>query len=143
MDPERSIRRTIALYGPLLDDRRFDEWGRLFAEDAVWAVTGSTFAGRREIVEGVSTMQPPMKGLVRHLSLAPIVEIEEPQRALAWTEFCVMARSGLDEPWDVVSVGRYCDELDQVGDLWLFRQRVGDFAPGEPPAVRFEPTPRF
>ena len=142
MDPERSIGRTIALYGPLLDDRRFDEWGGLFAEDAVWAIPGSTFAGRQEIVDGVSAMQPPTVGCVRHLSLSPIVDLDGRDHALAWTDFSVMARPGLDAAWEVAAVGRYCDELVEIGDRWVFRQRMTDLLSGAPPAGTFQARPR-
>ena len=33
-----AIRRLIAIYGQLLDSKRFREWGELFTEDAVFRV---------------------------------------------------------------------------------------------------------
>ncbi len=37
------IQRTVTLYGQLLDDLRMEDWGRLFTDDAVWAMPSFTF----------------------------------------------------------------------------------------------------
>ena len=41
-----AIRRLIALYGQLLDDRRFEAWGELFCEEAEFlSIPGSALPG--------------------------------------------------------------------------------------------------
>ncbi|MBW2495962.1 MAG: nuclear transport factor 2 family protein [Deltaproteobacteria bacterium] len=143
MDPELAISRTIALYGQLLDDRRFDDWGRLFTLDAIWAIPGVTLEGRAAIVEGVAAMEPPVTGLVRHLSFTPIVEIDAPGHALAWTDLMAMSRPERDAAWEIAAVGRYCAGLFEVDGRWLFKHRAADIDPHERPAPAFVPTPRL
>ena len=143
MDPHLSISRTIALYGPLLDDRRFEDWGRLFTEDAIWSMPGATFEGRRAIVEGVGAMEPPITGLVRHLSYTPIVEIDAPDHAFAWTDLMALSRPARDAAWEIAAAGRYCDELVRVEGSWLFKHRTADIDPDERPSPAFLHTPSF
>ena len=143
MDPQLAIGRTIALYGQLLDDRRLEEWGRLFTEDAIWSIPGVTFEGRRAIVEGVGAMEPPVTGLVKHLSFTPIVVIDTPDHTFAWTDLMAMARPARDAPWEIAAVGRYCDELVRAGDTWLFARRTADLDPDQRPKPDFQSTPHF
>ena len=143
MDPQLGIARTLALYCQLLDDQRLEEWGRLFTEDAVWAIPGTTFEGRAAIVEGVGAMEPPVTGLVKHISFTPIVEIDAPGHALAWADLMVLARAAKDAAWQVAAVGRYCDDLVEADGAWLFTVRVADLSPDARPEPAFVPSPRL
>lgn len=143
MDPELAIGRTIALYGQLLDDLRLDDWGRLFTRDAIWAIPGVTFEGREAIVEGVGAMEPAVTGLVRHLSFTPVVEIDAPRHALAWTDLMAMSRPARDAAWEIAAIGRYCDELVEIEGAWIFKHRVADIDPDERPTPAFAHTPNF
>ena len=140
---ELAISRTIALYGQLLDDRCFDEWGRLFTEDAIWAIPGVRFEGRPAIVEGVAAMEPPVTGLVRHFSFTPVVEIDTPGHAFAWTDLMAMSRPARDAAWEIAATGRYCDELVEADGTWLFKLRAADLDPDVPPMPAFSRTPRI
>ena len=136
-----AIQRTIGLYGQLLDDLRMEEWGRLFAEDAVWAMPGVRLEGRERIVRGVRKMEPDTPGLVRHLAFTPVIELDDENRARAWTDFLFLTRDSLADPWKVLLAGRYCDVLVREEGMWRFKLRVCDYDPGNRPAVEFEPSP--
>jgi hypothetical protein len=52
LEDRESIRLVIRDYGRLLDERRFDEFGQLFAEDGVY-VAGTTTRGPTAIAESL------------------------------------------------------------------------------------------
>jgi hypothetical protein len=135
------IGRTIALYGQLVDDLRFDTWGELFTDDAVLAMPGRTFEGREAIVKEVRAMESNSPGVVRRLYFTPVIEFDSSTSARAWTDFIAIGRVGDDRPWTVTTVGRYCDELVETGDRWLFARRVCDIDPINKPDVPFIPGP--
>ena len=136
------IQRTITLYGQLLDDLRMEDWGRLFTDDAVWAMPGFTFAGREEIVHGVRAMEPDTPGLAKHIAFNPVIHFERDDLALAWTDLLFLTRETAEGAWTTTIAGRYYDELVDQGGDWRFRKRVCDFLPDQPPAVPFERSPR-
>ena len=140
-EPTLGVQRTIALYGQLLDDLSMAEWGRLFTANAVWAMPGVVLRGRQAIVEGVRAMEPEQPGLVRHLAFAPVIDFAADSHARAWTDMMFMTRAAFDAPWQLILVGRYCDELVRGADGWQFSQRVADYDPANRPAVMFEPSP--
>lgn len=140
-DAVLGIQRTIGLYGQLLDDLRMAEWGRLFTDDAVWAMPGVVLTGRAEIVSGVRKMEPDVPGLVKHLAFTPIVNLESDRFARAWTDMLFMTRDSFEASWKIVLAGRYCDELVHSDAGWQFALRVADFEPGNLPAVAFERSP--
>jgi 3-phenylpropionate/cinnamic acid dioxygenase small subunit len=129
------ITRTHALYCQLLDDLRFEDWGALFTEDAEWNAPSAAFRGRAAIVEGVSAMEPKVRGWVKHLSFAPVIEVEIPTSARAWSDFVVLTRDHENGAWSAAAAGRYYDEMQKEGDRWLFRSRAVDFD------VAFNPLP--
>ena len=81
MNDHEAIRRLIALYGQLLDSRRFGDWGELFLEDGTFRVYGRTYRGRDEIEREIGGMQPPTPA--KHVVLQPVIVIHDPDRILA------------------------------------------------------------
>jgi hypothetical protein len=140
-DDERLIRRTLALYGTLLDDRRFDDWGGLFTDDAEWIIPGAAFKGRQEVVAKVGAMEPPAIGHVKHLSYPGVIEIDSPTTARAWSDLVALARNGLGA-WNIVAVGRYYDELRKEGGAWRFRRRQADIETATQPLPDLAALPR-
>ena len=128
-DLER-IRRLVALYGPLLDSGRLAEWGERFTRDAVFSLYGRSYRGREEIVREIGRMQPPPERPVKHLLLAPVVDLAGDGTALAWTDMTVFATNA-EGRIEIATMGRYHDRLVRERDLWRFRERVLVFA-GEP-----------
>jgi hypothetical protein len=136
MDSVCEIQRLIALYGQLLDDLRLEEWGELFAEDAVWSLPTVSFQGRTEIVKGVGAMEPDQPGRVKHLTFTPIIEFEHEHRAHAWTDLLALMKSERGA-WTVVAAGRYYDTLEFIAGRWRFKSRICDV---EWDGVRFDPS---
>jgi hypothetical protein len=136
-----AIQEVITLYGQLLDDLRMEEWGRLFTEDAVWAMPGFVFEGREAIIKGVRAMEPDRPGTVKHLAFSPVIRFDGKDRARAWTDLLFLTRDGFADPWTVAIAGRYCDELVRSDGGWRFSLRACDIAPDDLPAVAFERGP--
>jgi uncharacterized protein (TIGR02246 family) len=133
MDADRdAIRALLARYCHLLDDGRFDEWGRLFTEDAALSVMGGTHAGRDAIVAFISAAQgPDDRG--RHLISEPDISLEPGAgTASVATDYAFIARGA--KGLAVTSAGRYHDELVRTDDGWRFRSRQIVFVGDEPPS---------
>jgi len=136
MNDLEAIRRLIALYPQLLDAKRLEEWGGLFAEDAVFDVFGRRFAGSAEIVREIGAMQPAAP--LKHAVFAPIVELDDVDRARAWTDFATFASgpSGIS----VANFATYHDRLAKQGDHWRIAHRT-IVSPGEKPPEDVGPVP--
>jgi hypothetical protein len=135
------IGRVITLYGQLLDDHRWSEWGELFTAGATWCSAETTLVTRPAIVDGMRAMQGPRPGPVKHVSFPPVVDVESATSARAWTDFAVMVWH--DDRWRVASAGRYHDHLVVDGDRWRFARRSADIggAPDRPLPPGADATP--
>jgi hypothetical protein len=133
-----AIRRLIAIYAQLLDSRRLEEWGGLFTSDARFEVWGKTYRGRREIVAAIGGMQTGAPG--KHVCLAPVIELEGPDHARAWTD--LSAFSAGSDGIQVAAIGRYHDELVREGGRWRFARRAVVMA-GEPLPPGVVPSPAY
>ncbi len=151
-----AIRRLIALYGQLLDSKRFDEWGELFEEDAVFRVWGQTYQGREAIVREIAGIQPEAPG--KHVALQPVIDFDDADKtainttdnttddtrdkARAWTDFCALS-SG-EDGITIATIARYHDRLvrDSVTGRWRFSQRVIVMG-GEDVPDDVEPSPAY
>lgn len=131
--PTEAIVDTIARYGMLCDDGRFEEFAGLFAEDARFVVMGGVRQGRAEIAAFMAKAQPP-EARGRHLPGPSVVELGpgDPTAAgataRAWTDYVFV-----DQAQRITSVGRYHDEL-LLGDddRWRFALREIVFRGDEP-----------
>ena len=140
MDDHRAIQRLIALYAQLLDSGRLQDWGGLFAEEAEFRVSGSTFLGRSEIVREIGGMQPDTP--VKHVALPPVIDLLDAAHARSWSDLCALSTAGgTIQP---ATIGRYHDELvkDPEDGRWRFARRVlvmgGEAVPDD-----VEPTPAW
>lgn len=129
----RLIGRTLALYCQLLDDLRFADFGELFTEDAEWVIPGVTFQGRAAIVEGLTEMEPKASGWVKHLSFPPVIEIDGPAAARAWSDLVALVRDHDTGAWSIAASGRYYDRLEKSGGKWRFKSRRADIDTGQNP----------
>jgi len=125
LDDERLIRRTLALYCTLLDDRRFDDWSQVFTEDAEWIIPGTAFKGRAAIAAGVGATQPSVVGRVKHLSHPPAIEFTSFRTARAWSDVVVLSRNR-EGVWKILAAGRYYDDLEKEDGAWRLRRRQAD-----------------
>lgn len=136
MNDFEAIRRLIALYPQLLDAKRLQEWGLLFAEDAVFDVFGRTLRGRAEIVREIGAMQPAAP--LKHAVFAPIIELDDVDRARTWTDFATFA-SGTNGI-AVANFATYHDRLAKRDGRWLIAHRTIVSA-GEAPPAHSGPVP--
>ena len=128
MNPHEEIRRLVALYAFLLDDRNYPALGALLDDDCLLAVGTFRLTGASEIIASVSGMQSQDPG--RHLLGPTVVELEGPGRASAWTDMLGVV-PGPDGSQVVAGSWRYHDRVAQVGDRWVFTHRYLH-APAEP-----------
>lgn len=131
-----AIRRLMAIYAQLLDSKRIAEWGQLFTEDAVFEVWGQSWRGRAAIEAGIGGMQPELPG--KHIVLTPVVDLQGPDRALAWTDLSAFAST--KDGISIATIGRYHDELVRQGGRWRIAKRVVVMA-GESLPAGVAPSP--
>lgn len=136
MNDLEAIRRLIALYPQLLDAKRLEAWGGLFAEDAVFDVFGRRLVGRAAIVREIGAMQPAAP--LKHAVFAPIVELDAPDRARAWTDFATFAQG--DAGIAIANFATYHDALAKQGGRWRIAHRTIVSA-GENPPANVGPVP--
>jgi uncharacterized protein (TIGR02246 family) len=118
-----AVRNTVARYGHLCDDGRFEEFAELFAEDAEFVVPGRTAKGRAAIQAFMEAAQPPERR-GKHLCAAPAVDLDG-DTATAVTDFAFLAPA--EGGFAVTSAGRYHDRLVRAApggaNAWVFAER--------------------
>jgi hypothetical protein len=92
-------------------------------------------------VREIGAMQPPRDRPVKHLLLAPVVDLAGDGTALAWTDMTVYA-TGPERRIAIATMGCYHDRLVRDGARWRFRSRVLVFA-GEPLPEGVAPAPAW
>jgi uncharacterized protein (TIGR02246 family) len=121
MSDREDIRRVIALYAQLIDDKRFAEWGDLFTADARFVARGEAIEGREHIVSSISSMMAAAS--TKHLTATPVVDLVEAGHALAWTDATTFAKG--DGGIAAVTLARVYDELRRGDDgRWRISSRV-------------------
>lgn len=121
MDDDAAIRRLIALYSQLIDDKRFDEWGALFDEDAIFEARGQRWSGRAEIVTSIRALMATP--ITKHLAGIPVIDVAGDGTALAWTDLTTFI--GGESGVAIATIGRYHDRFRRGGDgRWRFTARV-------------------
>ena len=120
------IRNTLARFCQFLDDRRFEDWSRTFAEDGAFGER----AGRATILKWIQgaelATRPELKR--KHAVMNVIVNVDG-DRAQAWSDLVMFDQVG-SEPW-TIRVGRYTDDLvRQPTGEWLFAKRHLAMLPG-------------
>lgn len=136
-----AVQQLHAFYGQLVDDRRFEDLGGLFCEDAVWEAGPLRFEGRAAIVAGFEQIEPPEPGMVKHLTFAPVVE-GEGDEVRAWADAIALTVGKPGEPAVVAAAGRYHDLIRKEGGTWRFAHRVFVYAQAPlPDGLRSPPAP--
>jgi 3-phenylpropionate/cinnamic acid dioxygenase small subunit len=122
MSDAEALRRTLALYCQLLDDSRYDDWSQLFAPDGLWVLGEREFRGRPAMLAYmVQLRRERPEWRTRHLCTNMVLELAG-DGASATSDLAMLARTG-DEPWQVVSLGRYYDRLARTDAGWQFVER--------------------
>jgi 3-phenylpropionate/cinnamic acid dioxygenase small subunit len=115
------IRDVLARYCQLCDDGRFDEWARLFTDDATFSVMGETRHGPADIQAFIEAGMPPeVRG--KHMCANTVIDLDESgASADAATDFVFVGR--VAGKLAITQAGRYLDRLVRVGDGWRFASR--------------------
>jgi uncharacterized protein (TIGR02246 family) len=126
----QEIRDQIARYAILFDDKSWDEFAELWAEDAVWEGPGMVFEGRAELMRFLSTCLPAdYNG--KHMNSPPLIELTGPERARARTDVVWITHDFANQ-----IVARYDDVFKRVDGRWVFERRTEIVVPykeGPPP----------
>lgn len=117
------IRELLAAYCQSCDDGRFDDFAGLFAEDAEFAVLGSTHTGRAAIKEWMEGAQPPERR-GKHLISEPAITVaDDGASAAVRTDYAFVGRDPQGN-LGITSAGRYVDRLVRSADgPWRFARR--------------------
>jgi hypothetical protein len=120
MTDEEAIRRLLARFIQLRDDKQFEAWSELFTDNAVFTYATVRLDGRGAIRQHVASLLERDEG--KHLCLNSVIDVDA-DRASVSSDF-----AKLDPPADgagfvIGTAGRYVDELVRIGGSWYFARR--------------------
>jgi hypothetical protein len=142
LEDREAIRLVLRDYGRLLDERRFDEFGRLFAEDGEY-VAGPTTRGPKAIADSLRrTFAGNSLGLAEpnfHVIFNERITLAG-AKALASSQSFFVA-PGADGTPRIVMMASYEDELVKTAAGWRFAKRVVKGNMTVRPGVRAEGAP--
>jgi SnoaL-like domain len=140
LEDREAIRLVLRDYGRLLDERRFDEFGQLFAAEGEY-VAGGTTRGPKQIAEGLRrTFAGNSLGLAEpnyHVLFNERITLAGSKAVSSSQSFFVAP--GPDGAPRIVMMASYEDELVRTPAGWRFAKRVvkGNMSPR--PAARQAP----
>jgi 3-phenylpropionate/cinnamic acid dioxygenase small subunit len=118
VNDEGEIRRTIAEYCQYMDERRFEEWSRLFAEDARFQTTRQRGAILSLILgEELATVPDLFR---KHVATNLIIDLDG-DSAHVVSDLVLFERHD-GGPW-ILRFGKYADKMVRQGKRWLFQER--------------------
>lgn len=132
LEDREAIRVLLRDYGRLLDERRFDEFGQLFAEDGEY-LAGPATRGPKAIAEGLRrTFAGNSLGLSEpnfHVLFNERITLAGAKAISSSQSFFVAP--GADGTPRIVLMASYEDELVKTAAGWRFARRVvkGNMAP--------------
>lgn len=126
----QDIRDQIARYAIFFDDKNWEGFAELWADDASFVGPGMSFEGKQAVLDFLTTCLPDdYNG--KHMNAPPLVEILEPGRARARTDVVWITMDFANK-----IVARYDDIFKLVDGRWLFETRTEIVVPyreGDPP----------
>lgn len=133
LEAREAIRLLLRDYGRLLDQRRFAEFGQLFAEDGEYVSAGTTTRGPAAIGESLRRIMAgnPL-GLAEpnfHVLFNERIELHGDQAEATSQSFFVAP--GADGAPRLIMMASYDDRLVRTAKGWRFASRVvrGNMAP--------------
>lgn len=128
LEGREAIRTLMKQYGRTLDTRRFDDFGRLFAEgDGVYVTGGREVKGQEAIAEmmrGVFADNPSgLKAPQFHVFFNEVISFESPARATAFSQSVYVA-PGEDNAPRMVILASYDDVFVKRNGTWKFLRRA-------------------
>ena len=142
LEDREAIRLLLRDYGRLLDERRFDEFGQLFAADGEYVSAGRTTRGPAQIAEGLrSVMAGNSLGLAEpnfHVLFNERTELEGDHADSTSQSFFVAP--GADGAPRLIMMASYEDRLVRTPQGWRFASRIVRGNMGLRPPPRAEST---
>lgn len=126
LEDREAIRLLLRDYGRLLDQRRFDEFGELFAQQGEYVSAGTTTRGAAAIAESLRRiMTANALGLAEpnfHVLFNERIELQGGQAEATSQSFFVVP--GADGTPRLVMMASYEDRLVRTPRGWRFARRV-------------------
>jgi 3-phenylpropionate/cinnamic acid dioxygenase small subunit len=132
-DDVGQVRRLLALYCQLMDDRSYPEWSELFTADGIWALGGREYRGPSETRAYMDQLlrNRPLRR-TKHVNTNVLIELEGAQGRVT-SDYAMLASEPEGAPWTVLALGRYFDRVVRKADGsgWQFAERrLGSAADG-------------
>ncbi len=125
LEDREAIRLVLRDYGRLLDERKFDEFGQLFAADGEY-VSGNTTRGPAAIADSLRRiMTSNSLGLAEpnfHVLFNERIELHGDTADATSQSFFVAP--GADGAPQIIMMGSYVDSLVRTAQGWKFAKRV-------------------
>jgi len=133
MTDEEAIRRLLARFIQLRDDKQFEPWSELFTDDAVFTYGIVRLQGRAAIRDHVASLLARDEG--KHLCVNSIIDVDG-DAASVRSDFAKLDPAPGGAGFAIGTAGRYVDELVRIGGSWCIARRDviiqgGAPAPGE------------
>jgi ketosteroid isomerase-like protein len=132
MTDQECIRRVLAEFIQLRDDKRFAEWVELFTEDATFEYASHHLVGRSAIRENVQALLRNDRG--KHLCVNSIIDVSG-DTASVNSDF--LKANPIDDGsgatgYGIGTMGRYEDHFVRQGGKWrIARRKVHIMSPGD------------
>lgn len=142
MSDEEAIRRQLARFIQLRDDKRFGEWAALFEPAGVFTYGTKVLVGREAIRADVEELLRHDRG--KHLCTNSVIDVAGERAAVVSDVVKLRVVDDPDGPsrYEVQVMGRYHDELVRTGGEWLFARRaVVLYGEPAPPTTAGEAPP--
>jgi uncharacterized protein (TIGR02246 family) len=126
----QEIRDQIARYAIWFDDKNWEEFAQLWADDAAFVGPGMAFEGKEAVLEFLTNCLPA-DYTGKHMNSPPLIELIARDRARARTDVVWITMD-----FENRIVARYDDVFRLVDGRWLFERRTEVVVPyraGEPP----------
>jgi 3-phenylpropionate/cinnamic acid dioxygenase small subunit len=130
---EEDIRRLLARFIQLRDDKQFDAWSELFSEDGVFTYGTVRLEGRRAIREHVALLLARDEG--KHLCLNSVIDVDG-DRAFVSSDFAKLDPATDGAGLVIGTAGRYIDQLERVDGSWYIARRDVIIQGGAPASGR-------
>jgi ketosteroid isomerase-like protein len=117
---EEAIRRLLARFIQLRDDKQFDTWSELFSDDAVFTYGTVRLEGRPAIREHVSMLLARDEG--KHLCVNSVIDVDG-DRAFVSSDFAKLDPGTEGAGFVIGIAGRYVDQLERVNGSWYIARR--------------------
>jgi 3-phenylpropionate/cinnamic acid dioxygenase small subunit len=122
MSDEETIRRLLAEFIQLRDDKRFDEWVQLFAEDGTFQYSPEILVGRPAIKAAIGALLRDDRG--KHLCCNSIIRVSGDVAEVSsdFVKIDPTATAGAGS-FAIAVAGRYEDRWIRHSSSWLLASR--------------------